>query len=635
MILNNFSKALGANHGTCNRGWDVEAPNKQLLLEKSLTCEFSATEFPYTLTDKKNSFRSPQRSLEIYGNNLWRGESRLNWPINFSLRVSRIALLQVIAFVATKLSNNIDNKPGHLENKLLEMISGDIELLEEHFSMKRLSETIPWDQPCTVTEKGPSADMPEIYARESRNYFDATSQVESIIEKYFDTFLRENPSAHKIKIPHPEDRKVAISSGGNASGKGNTTDSIIIFFAEEYNISSSDIVIVNTDSYKPFLIDIKQVAPKLYSPLSTDEASLVNAIIQNRLERAANISAAPHVIHDQVFAGQEAQLSPVLDGGGAARIVTVSTDVVEAVPRSHDRGMLIGRIETTPGILGSHKSMAIALPKDLSKYGGRDLTHTLVDNNQPPEIAPEVIMETKFKRRSIFIYNEEKTADFAKKTIINTDARSPDEVYVGQPPPSVAEYLLPFIQNRFFLFYCLPTLVQKLFFSPEYLSESDHGCKVYKVQYGDTVVELSKPYEPIVPILATQLHDTQLHSTQFHTEHHGGDSVILSDTLRPGAPPYSPFGSPSTFFSADPLSLSAAISRHGNVNTQLSSPSLSAMIGRAESSINNQAGGNDFLLGGMYNQHLTTEPSSISAALARPEYVGTQLFASAALLSAQ
>ena len=93
-------------------------------------------------------------------------------------------------------------------------------------------------------------------------------------------------------------------NGGPASGKG-TSVANIMASAADVGIDWKNVAKINTDSYKPLLLEPGSVKPELYSQLAQEEAATVDQLIQKRLIIRAENKQAPHTYIDQVFPGTD------------------------------------------------------------------------------------------------------------------------------------------------------------------------------------------------------------------------------------------------------------------------------------------------------------------------------------------
>jgi hypothetical protein len=246
-----------------------------------------------------------------------------------------------------------------------------------------------------------------------------------------------------IAPPEPCSRVSFMALGGQASGKGRAV-TILHQRAATKNIAWKDLVKINTDSYKPLLLDSTTIHPKWYSQLVQEEASLIHSRIQDRLFSLVNSSAAPHIFVDQVFLGAD-KLDLATREEGDSICVVISTDVETAIERSYMRGEDTGRYEDTEGLLRGHKLMTQQIPDTLAKFPGKDISLHLIDNNMPVTDPVISIMGIEVKEQRIIIYDIAKLHRFIKKTIINIDTEMPSEIYDEKSTLSIPAYLEPLL----------------------------------------------------------------------------------------------------------------------------------------------------------------------------------------------
>lgn len=240
-----------------------------------------------------------------------------------------------------------------------------------------------------------------------------------------------------ISIPEPAKRITAMVAGGQASGKGSSV-SILKRELEQNGIHWKNVVKINTDSYKPLVLEPGTVDKFHYSQLAQTEASIIHQKLFSRLNLLAESNKAPHVMIDQVFVGED-KLKYSLFNNGQAVVAIVSTEVITAIERAFQRGMDAkppehGRFEDTKNILSCHKSFAEQLPSTLAKFIDTNTKVEIIDNNASSGTAPDcaaMIYLGKEDKR-IVILNKECMKSFIKKLHINVDAKNSSQVYSPQ-----------------------------------------------------------------------------------------------------------------------------------------------------------------------------------------------------------
>lgn len=249
-----------------------------------------------------------------------------------------------------------------------------------------------------------------------------------------------------IKLPDaPDERMTAIVAGGQASGKG-TSVGFLQRRMEDAGIAKADVVKINTDSYKPFLLNPKEegVKAKLFSQLSQDEASLIHMKVQQRMQQKAEQGKAPHLLVDQVFLGKD-KIDLGLIGGGAVYAIVVSTDVEQAMQRSIARGQMEKRFEDNKGILLYHKLMTTQVPQRLAEAAGKDVNVLIYDNNGAVSELPTTVLEFQGLESKVIIHDLEKLERFVQKVAISPSAKPKEPVYNDDERVSVGDYVSPLV----------------------------------------------------------------------------------------------------------------------------------------------------------------------------------------------
>ena len=234
-----------------------------------------------------------------------------------------------------------------------------------------------------------------------------------------------------IEIPNPEERLTFMVVGGQASGKSGAVER----FKREVR-DWNDVVLVNTDRYKPLLLDYdREQHGYLWSQYTQSEASLIHQKIFLELQKLANERKAPHVLFDQVYLGSD-KLNFSQIEGGRALVTLVSTDVDEAMKRSFHRGEnarikpatrhRIPRYEEAGSILKGHKGMWIDFGRTLSKFVGGNIQVSLCDNNAGLAQIGELNMS---HEPPIQIGNKKSFLRLNKKSRINSDAKQENDMY--------------------------------------------------------------------------------------------------------------------------------------------------------------------------------------------------------------
>ncbi|MCX7091247.1 MAG: hypothetical protein NTU48_07355 [Legionellales bacterium] len=231
-----------------------------------------------------------------------------------------------------------------------------------------------------------------------------------------------------IEPPRPEERKLFLIAGGQASGKGSAY-ALLKYNAEKSGRSWPNVSKGGGDTFRRLLLDADTVHPELFSQLSTPEASYVShTIVKGKLDHMAQNKIAPDIFIEQLYLGQD-KIDLALTNEGAAHAVFVSTDIEKAIDRAFQRGEETGRYENVKGILSAHRGSTMQLPERLIENAGKSLYVTIVDNNGKKDSQPVTIAQINCLDRTITIFDPEKMLNFIKKTAINVDATSAEQCY--------------------------------------------------------------------------------------------------------------------------------------------------------------------------------------------------------------
>jgi hypothetical protein len=101
--------------------------------------------------------------------------------------------------------------------------------------------------------------------------------IDSLVDKAI-----QNDDELQISLPPSEERLTIMIAGGQASGKSGALK-IVKENLKDADRDLIDFVKINTDSYKPLLLEPGTVNPFIYSQLTQPEASLIHSQIQDRV----------------------------------------------------------------------------------------------------------------------------------------------------------------------------------------------------------------------------------------------------------------------------------------------------------------------------------------------------------------
>ncbi len=361
-------------------------------------------------------------------------------------RPQRIALHQALIYTLSHiqlLSDESDLAPKTLE--ILDRMKPDIEKLTEAFEVKRNEARATAAQPLS------HITLLEI---DTALQLEINAAMEEAAETAGRTLCDDDTSTiTAMAIPAPTERMTYMVAGGIASGKGSSVYQLLMS-ASKKGIDPSDIAMINGDALKPILLEPGSVAPLLYSQLCTDEATHVKTLLFKRLEQMASEGKAPHSLIDQTGLKQ-AQVNYALLNEGQLEGIIVSTNVLDAVERSFERGRALGdsgRYENTRLILRNHREKTAAIPEVLASLPGTAAHFTIVDNNVARGEDPTPIAIINILTGSITVLDTDKLQAFIRKVNINTDASGPDEVYEPTTTStSIEEYLQPLLNRGYTL----------------------------------------------------------------------------------------------------------------------------------------------------------------------------------------
>ena len=264
----------------------------------------------------------------------------------------------------------------------------------------------------------------------------------------------------KLKIPELKDRLTFMVVGGQASGKSGAVEDFKNEVSDWDN-DWNDVVFVNTDRYKPLLLDYAEKQHGyLWSQYTQPEASLIHQKIFSELQKLANERKAPHVLFDQVYLGHDKLRFSQIEGGWA-RVTLVSTDVDEAMKRSFKRGedekikedatvtiLRIPRYEEAGGILKGHKGMWMDFGKTLSEFVGGNIQVSIYDNNKKLDEIGSLDMK---RKPPIKIVNKENFLRLNKKSRIDSGAKNEDDMYSYKSYFEAFFYQIEIIQHSPYL----------------------------------------------------------------------------------------------------------------------------------------------------------------------------------------
>jgi hypothetical protein len=277
----------------------------------------------------------------------------------------------------------------------------------------------------------------QLYARHAQR------QIEAFLPR--STLFASLP---KIPPQNAATRALLMVNGGIASGKGSSEETIQGAMRAR-GIEWRDIAKLNTDSYKQTLLDPADLPPEMahfYSGLVHDEASMIRNRVYEQYMQRMEADTAPHMYFDQVWTQKE-----ILEMGGRTPngidVYMVQIPVESSVGMAYSRGVSTRRFETTQGILGTHQRVPIQLQESVqyaTSRGARNFRLHFMANVGRGVPAQEVATMD-FGRRTETIPpvgtpERGHLEGFYKKTLIDTKARAPDQIYarISDDPDAAA-----------------------------------------------------------------------------------------------------------------------------------------------------------------------------------------------------
>jgi len=236
-----------------------------------------------------------------------------------------------------------------------------------------------------------------------------------------------------LEIPDPDKRVTFIVAGGQASGKSTSVQEYRDIADKEFN-GWGNFYKGSTDALREICLkhggeQRKDMEPELFEPLTTPQASHLNHnIIGGELKTLAQSGKCPNMFLEECLMRND-KIDIGLANGGKVRVTLVSAEATECVKRAYQRGLDTGRYIPAPHILNYHKLTADQLPDRLMQYSGKDLFIKIVDNNVPKGQNPTPIAEIDCASNTIRILDKQKFEKFIKKSAINPNASSFDDVY--------------------------------------------------------------------------------------------------------------------------------------------------------------------------------------------------------------
>ena len=251
-----------------------------------------------------------------------------------------------------------------------------------------------------------------------------------------------------LPIPKREDRIGFMMFGGPGAGKS-TSKATFDDMLKDEGLTTSDAVVINTDSYR-YLLSDKDTGQLDFSTITYLESAAIRDKVFNRLCTLNEEGKCPHCLLDQIYPSMKA-INFSTDNEGSARMEGVARYVVTALWAAKKRGNESKRYVDTVNLLELHKDACQKLPKTLAKNKGKNLYLQIRDNNKLrmnnyDNSPAEIIFEANMLKNTVNILNVEKFYKYILNVAINPKAKDKTDVYDYSKMVSIDEYLKPLIR---------------------------------------------------------------------------------------------------------------------------------------------------------------------------------------------
>lgn len=254
----------------------------------------------------------------------------------------------------------------------------------------------------------------------------------------------------RLSLQTGSNRHTFMIIGAPASGKG-TAFGMSIVDANALGIDSSNIVKINTDSYRSLVSNPKELGPNTinHASFNHEESYLISKNIYRRLnKKVLSNEGAPHILIDTVYPTQEKINLATLDGG-KLHVNCVTVPVETSIRWAAERGRRTGRFIDTTLLLRAHKDISTDLHNILIANRDSNIEYTIVDNNVPRGRDPVLIEEGNFKTRNIKIWDYKRSKRFLKKKNLEQDLTSAPALSSGNRTLSYSSHITKLEQAGF------------------------------------------------------------------------------------------------------------------------------------------------------------------------------------------
>lgn len=432
-----------------------------LKLQKDNAVNKVVSSYNYTIFDNKDvAFRTKEELAELYE------ATRDDIRILVTLKPERKLLHEVIIKAVTELRwDNPISMQEHVKvhynilkqaQQFKELIADSNEyrlnlvkrINAEEISSKFKTERIQKDyQPGNYISGFTKQDaLVSLYVDESykQNIY---PKIETYVSDFYKNYFKKYPQK-KISINPKKQPQTIMLAGGPASGKSTYTR-VLKAKLQHNGISWKDIVKINTDDYKELLYLEQNI---FSSQLVQPEAQMLSHYrlkeLVGNLQKAKKIQ---YLFWDQVLIDPR-RIEWGLLNNGAVNIYIISSDTVKALTRSLKRGHDSGRFEPTEMILDFHKQVASELPGVITKFAGKKLYLTLLDNNGQ-KYNTKKVFEVYNPNKYAIIFDRHKFQDFITKMRINNKAKSEEELLFKiantEQVVDIESYLKPLVYSGY------------------------------------------------------------------------------------------------------------------------------------------------------------------------------------------
>lgn len=254
----------------------------------------------------------------------------------------------------------------------------------------------------------------------------------------------------RLSLQTESNRHTFMIIGAPASGKG-TAFGMSIVDADALGIGSSNIVKINTDSYRSLVSNPKELGPNTinHASFNHEESYLISKNIYRRLnKKVLSNEGAPHILIDTVYPTQEKINLATLDGG-KLHLNCVTVPVETSIKWAAERGRRTGRFIDTTLLLRAHKDISTDLHNILIANRDSNIEYTIVDNNVPRGRDPALIEEGNFKTRNIKIWDYKRSKKFLKKKNLEQDLTAAPALSSGNRTFSYSSHITKLEQAGF------------------------------------------------------------------------------------------------------------------------------------------------------------------------------------------